>query len=665
MTTTTSSKAPRRAGLLTAAAILAALAGGCDKHDETTRGVRHASGQLRAIGGGEGPAVSDQLAKQQYSKVVADLKPVSTTGGQEENAAAVAMIAHSSLALAQPSLDRTAELEAKAVSMGLVTRDLVTDWIAKNASAGALEQYDPSAVIKQAEAQIGEKNIAAENARKTKAALDAQIAELRRQAEEKNTQAKSFEQTYASLREQASKLSATAAQSLIEQAASARRDGDRLRNDGALINAKADQLVPQSAEQQLQIDQFGNQRKSLEGLIANLLEQQKRSKAEAAAARANAEKVARELEGAVEALQKHRSGELQAGIDESLKALRDSGATSRGAKGPNASLTNAAILQATGDLHWNRAQGIASYAAVMEALATATPALPQKASYAKEVEEAAKARKDALEEAKAAYEAAASAFGGSGARGASRDRIERIQKRLEDLRAIIDGKQPAKEEPKAETTTAATAPETKPAESPAAAADSVPAELKTAALAVVDTALAGDMNALRALLYITPETQPTIDAIVQIGEGMRVLDKACSAKFGKRFSEAASESAGAAAGGLGGILDAVETPGFDPNSLTYTMKGSAEAEVSSPQSSGPSLFRLSDSKWLLDLEVAKLPPQFGMAVPHAPKIKTAILEVAGEVEAGTYADINAVLQAYTAKLIAALTPGTTPPNAGG
>ncbi len=662
----------------TRAAIYAALAGAClplaacDRNDQTSQAVKQAGREVHMIGGGGGPAATPQFERAQYNEAISTLTPVADRGLPEEQAAALVIMAQSQMGLAAEPAGAAASAERECLDRMTVIRSLLGDWLTANARAAALDEFDPGPALADIATSVEEKTKKIAEQQKTKAELDARIADLTSQAAQKASEAKAEEDQYAQLKQRAAGLRPTDAEPLVRQAAVHKKKSDELRNAGALLEARAAQIARQAAESQLLIDQFSNQKANFEATAQSFRQKLENSKKEAASARADAAKSAGAIDALVAELRTLRAGPLTEAADNALKNYRTAASTAgkaaQGDQNGGSKLTVGAAQQAIADLHWARAQGNAAYAQLLESLANAAPSLPKSAEYAKEATEVAAARKESLDAAKEAYESAQNAYGAVRARGDAKDRLDQLARSLEglakvasgdakDLDAALKSLTPADAGAETPENTAAAGDTPPPAP---AIPDGVPPELAAAVESFLAAARSGDQSATIELLYFAPGTENLRAPLAQIAGASARLESACRAKFGKGLAEVAGQMAGAQGGGMGGLggpsLSPDQVASLTLADLQFTVSGD-RASVVVPGSTQPLEFVNASGRWLLDPGLASNPQAAAMLPTLAGPMSRAFEELASEVEAGKYADVNALGPAMIQKITAAMTAG--------
>jgi len=649
----------------------------CDRNDQTAKAVKQAGRDVHMIGGGGGPAASPQFERTKYSEAIATLTPVAGEGLAEEQAAALVIMAQSQMGLAAEPAGAAAGAERECLDRMTVIRSLLGDWLTANARAAALDEFDPGPALAEIGKTIAEKDKNIEEQRAVKATLDAQIADLRAQAAQNASGAQNEENQYALLKGRASKLRPTEAEPLVREAAAHKKTSDELRNAGALLEARADQIARRAAEAQLLIDQYTNQRANLDTTGRSFRDKLAASKTESSAARADAAKSAGRIDELVTELRALRSGPLTEAADGALKNYRAAASSAakaaQGDQNGGSKLTVGAAQQAMGDLAWGRAQGHAAYSQLLGSLASAAPALPKSAEYAKEAADASAARQESLTAAKEAYEAAQSAYASVRARGEAKDHLDQLAKSLEGLAKVASGdaKDLAAAMKAAAPTDAGTAePTPSPESAPVASLPpGVTPELAAAVESLLATIKSGNQTDTIALMYFPPGSENLKVPLTQMAGAATRLDAACRAKFNVGLSEVTSQLGGAGAamgaGGMGGPnLTPDQVASLTVADLQFIVNGDS-ANVTIPGAPQPLLFVHSEGRWLLDAGLTKNAQAVAMIPMLAGPLSGAFEELASEIEAGKYANAQAVGPAMIQKLTAAMTGAAGGPGGGG
>lgn len=655
-----------RSRRLSAALLIAIAAGsalpGCDDRSPAQKALVQSSRELHAVSGGAGPGDLGVETKKRQAAAAA------LTGVEAKSAAEVAA---TSSTLAQTQLGQSTAAKAdlvnaerEAMLKEALVRGLMGEWSSRASLAASLESFDASAAIKDLEASIVTKQKDAIEFGARKKELDAKIADLKAKADAANAEGTAAESEYAKLRDQAQSLSAVQAEPLIAQAATFKRKSDEAHIQAARYLAEADVMSPESAESAQAVERTANQTKGLEEAKKHLQDRMAQSKSEGQAARAEADKVADDLDKAVQDYKSYRAGALDAAYGALGKAYSTAAATARKAtddKGGGSKLALGAAQQASGDLYWNRAKGEQKFALLMDRLANVTPALAKQAAYADDAKAGFEAKKAALESAKGAYESAVSAYRAGGAKGQVKDQLDAVLKRLEAFASAAgDDKLDVLEvlaaaaKPAEEAAPADASPGEKPAPTEAAAAPSgesrplsdAPPALQQAVEKFAAAAKSGELDALREVLLIPADKAGVFDQLFKIQKATMGLERACREKFQKGLADAMQGMG--AMGGMGGLGLNAE---IDLTTATFTMPTEDSAKVSVAGVPEALSWKLSENEWKLEVGLEKLQPAvLDALLKVADPMAAAFDEVAADVNSGKLLTIQAVGVALMQKL---------------
>lgn len=656
-----------RSRRLSAALLTAILAGsavsGCDDRSPAQKAMVESSREIHTVSGGSGPGDMGVETKKRQAAATA------LTGAEAKSPAEVAAtmstLAQTQLGQSTAAKAELVNVEREALLKEARVRGLLGEWASQASLAASLESFDASAAIKDLEASIVTKQKEAIDFGARKKELDAKIATLKSKADAANAEGAAAEAEYAKLRDQAQSLTAVQAEPLVAQAATFKRKSDEAHIQAARYLAEADVMSPESAESAQAVERTANQIKGLEDAKKHLQERMAQSKSEGQAARAEADKVADELDKAVQDFKAYRSGAIDAAYGALAKAYSTAAGTAKKAtedKGGGAKIALGAAQQALGDLHWNRAKAEQKFALLMDRLANVTPELAKKSGYADDAKAGFEAKKTALESAKGAYESSVSAYRGAGAKGQVKEQLDAVLKRLEAfataagddkldvLEVLANSGKPAEE--------AAPSAEEKPAETPAptetAAVPSgdsrplseAPEVLRQNLEKFSSAARNGDIEELRDVLLIPAEQAEQMNQVLKIQEAQGNLERACRRKFQKGLADAL----GPMAGGMGAGALSVNGE-LDLANATFAMPSQDTAEVTIPGVAQKLTWKLIDNDWRMELGLDKLPAgTLDALVKVADPLSTAINEVANDVKADKLQTIQAVGVALMQKL---------------
>lgn len=635
---------------------------GCDRQTQTSRAVRKSATTLNATG--NSTAASVDYRQKQLGEAAATVQPHVGTGLPGEGSAAALLAAESQLGMSAGPAAAYGVAERSVLNQYTVLRAHAADWVNFNSSASNAAQFDPSGVIKDLESQAARKAADIQKQLDAKAEIDRKIEALRAAAKEKLDSGREAENASAKARQRASEVSAQEAAKIIEQATGDKKRADALRGQGALLDAQADSLVPESAEAQLMVTQFQNQKANFEKTATELRQRAKTSQDQATEARANAAKAADKVDAAITQIRSQRDGDVQAAFDAALKqyqsalgnirkAVADPGMTS-------ARVVEGGIHQSIGDLYWSRGQALATYASTLAGLAALEPALPKRETYKTEAAQIREAQMEALKSAREAYESAQSSFQSAKARGEAKERLDRLAEQLGKIASITSG-----ESADALADLAAGRMPPKPAEGAdagqpapetAAAPAADPKALVIAAVEAIANALkASDSQALSALFIIpNPALQPMFDSSLRLQGTIRQIDAECQQRFGSKFSDLLKQLGGGA--GAGGGLDEFEN--VKAADLDVSVTG--DTAVVTPKAGGnPLKFQNVGGTWKAVFELpANVPPeQLAQAQAMMPALESAFSGLLADIKEGKFQSLQAVQVGMMQRIQQAMTAG--------
>lgn len=540
-TPTTRSALPALARLLAITAAAGLALAGCSRENPTSKGVKAGARDLHAVSGGAAAFPPAESAKKGYTAVGGAVQGVADKGRPGDNSAANLLLSRSQSGLGEAAVTAAFAAEREGMNRLTVLRAQLNEFADRSVSAQSAGSFDPTARIAELGKSAADLGKQIETANAAKAVLDQKIAELREQAKAKLDEAQPHQVAYAELRQQASAMTATAGEPLIKQANERKRAGDKLRTEADWLNAQADQIAPQSTEAGVNISKLQTLKAGLEGEAKALADQAAAAKKLAAEARAAATSAADELRKKLDELEAFRAGPLTKAGDEALKAFNAALGSAKKAQQDSSGQSRAIVgelQQSIGDVHLARAIGTKQYADFLSALATTKPEFPDAAKYADAAKAAIEAKNKSIADAKAAYEAAKAAYEGSGAKGETKDRMQKVGETLGKLSEFVEGKD-------ADFGTLLTVPKPAPkTEAPAAAApapsDPV-AAVRMAFAEMVSASKSGKFDKVADMLWSPPgEGEAMLASTKQTLGGLGRVDAACRAKFGKGLMEGAS-----------------------------------------------------------------------------------------------------------------------------
>lgn len=652
MTAATSTRLSARIVIVTALAGLAVAMGGCDGDSASAQALRQANEKLVALTPDGGNTPSLAFRGKVYNEIVTLLRPVADRGTAGQNASANLLISHAQAGIAEVPAADAASLERSSLNQIQGVRDLLGQYLSLSALSEAAGKYDPTPELTEIEKQIKDKDDQRVAEAQRKAAIDAQVADIRSQSKAKSDASRGKRQEAGALKSSVTTQTATQAETTLRQAAEISRQADALDVEASTLDARAAQISPQSTEIQLQLDRLAAQKSLLEKARADVQKRSQTAKANATEAAASAAAAAASLKKALASLDEMRSGDLAKATDQAMTAYQAAAAAAKKAAAEARGAAQMALgnaQQALGDLAWNKAHGLASYADLLESIATATPALSDAAAVKTKAEATRTAAKTALDEATAAYQEADRAYqaGGTGS-PEIKARVERVNTRLAAIvkatsGGSVDIKLPSEQgEPPAAPAEGGT---------PAAAID--PASPNATMQALADISKTGNFAAAADLFYTSSEQEKSLlVAVFGLAPKMKQLQDACQAKFGKGLDAAV----GAQGPDLGGFKD------LKPADLQFKIEGdSAEAPLPTGQSIK---LKQKDGKWLVDGASMGMNMQaLGMAAAMAPALSKAVDEVTADIESGKLTSAEAAMAAFQQKAAAAM--GLSPKPGGG
>lgn len=666
---------PRAASLLAIAGLVAALgtAPGCDRRTPSAKAVTSSSAKLHTVmspaAGGPG---AETHATKQYKEVVADVADAGDEGLPGESASAKLLAAESQLGLSEPMSVEAMQIENEVSNRATVLQSVLSSWLAENSRAQAASLYDPTKTIADADQKAKEFDAKAQSSSKTRDDLGEKIKQFQGQAKGKFDQASTDETAIAGLREQAATVKATEAAKLIEQAAERRKSADKIRTEGSLFEAQAEQLQPQFREAELLVQQYQAQARTYRDLIKDMQTRDASKKEEVSAARTAAGTAASELDALVLEIAQTRAERLDKAYSAATQAYQTaatsiSAATREDPALASAKITEGNIKQGLGDVHWARAQGLMRYESMLSRLADVQPALPNSAKYGEDAKLAKEAAAEALNAAKDAYEGAAGAYRGAKVRGEAKEKVDLLGSKLEAISQITAGQgldalaslALGTFKPKEDAAEPSPSDETgssQPVEQGQAVATSDEDQIRDTYANFVTALNHGDAGAL-ASLYASPrpELQPLIDAQLTMVPAYVKLERAVKTKFGKSLNQMLGASSTGATGGAGfGDIEAFLASTRD--SLTDIAVTDTTATASAPGGGDKLRFVKVDGQWKMSsAEIESATPeniaQAQKMIGILPDFKEVFDSLAASVEAGEFADENAFEQAFGMKMM--------------
>ncbi len=643
-----------------------ALAGCGERESPAGAAVRDASYKLAALNAGVGNDPVDEHAVRVYTTVRESLKRASSSGSADETGAAAILVSHAERGLASVPAAEHMRLEREAAHQKELVLSEHRAWIGHSALAVAAAAYDPANDLAEIERQVRERQAEVERERARQADLTANVESLRSRARALQSEARQHRDEVGRLELRVPTVSDTEGLELVKQAREHRRKADGLELQAQELIVEADLKMPEVNEAGVIVEKLLRQIESLGEVRVGVQARGRTAQEQATAARADAQSAAQRLaallegSGAEPGLHAFRQGRLVQAYEEASRGF--DAAASEARKGMTADRAGAQLAvgqarQAAGDLHWNRARGLASYADLLEALVNAEPATPNADRYRAWAAEARQGEREALERAAQAYSDAREAYGATGARGEARDRLERVTRQLELLTQSVGGSVVDS------SAFDAQAPATEardPSGDAGAAASGDGGDLAAEIDRVI--ALVNEGRYLAAMEFVHPATDADL-AILQAArpavEKQERLDRVTREKFGTSFTEYAADNpelAGSMAGGMGDLGADVDLRNVRAADLDIRVQGDEGLVLAG---AGQQIaFRRIDGSWRLifsmnDLGLGgpEMQQMMGMLEPIMRATAQVYDELAGMVERGELQSNQAVMAAMQSKMM--------------
>lgn len=638
-----------RRALLVVLAGLAVSVTGCDRDDPAAAAIDKAALDLQTLAPGSLNPPSAAYRRTVYNSVLDSLRAVGDDATKAQTAAAALLAAQAHGGLAEEPAQQATDLERTSLNYISEIRALLGQWSGLNALAAASASYDPTKELADIEEQARAREQERVEQQKRKAAVDEQVAGIRAEAKAKADAARAKQQEAGTLRSQLPDQTAVQGEQTLRRAQELSREADAFEADAANLEAEAAKIAPQSNEIQLEIDRLSAQLELLRQAREQVQRRNETAQASAAQARAEAAKVAEAIRSRIAALDELRSGELAKAFEEAQRHLESAAAAAKRAVGESRSagqMAHGAAQQSLGDLHWGRAQGIAAYADLLTAIATAKPPVPGSEAYQAKAAELQAAAKEQLEAATAAYEAANDAYQASGSQ--EQDRMNRINERLAKAVSITSGgakdiriqdAAPSDGETPGEISGEGSA-------SIGEAGDSPQATVQ----ALIDMQRTGNAGNV-ADLFVTNNDQErrALQAFMSLTPKQKRLENAMKAKFGTGLD--------AMAGQMGGNpMDLAQYENLNASDLQFDIQGDT-AEAAIPGVPDTIKLRRQDGRWRVDLAAMGVPlDQLVAMAAMAPAMGQALDEVTADIEAGKYPNAQAAMMALGQKLMGTMAP---------
>ncbi|MBC7835154.1 MAG: hypothetical protein H7Y88_08635 [Phycisphaerales bacterium] len=551
MTHPASDRKAFRIAFLMAAAAASFLIGGCDDDNQAAEAIQTASMRLDSISGGgasTAPWTSDRL--KVYSQIVTGLEPALASDLPGEVSAARLLKSRALAGQAQVEADIAAQQQRGFSHKGASSWSALDRYLSSQALASALEEYDPEPAFEDIQGTTREREEDIATAWAAKKKVDDAIADLEKRAEGSLAQARTRREQETQFRARAADVSATQAATIIEDAAKERRAADLHDVDAARLQAEATNLSPQSLSAQAQIDMLTAQkqllaeaRQEIEAIATVNRDKAKDAREAAATAAADVGRLLDELiadRQSIDPAIDKAAATLKAAATEARQAASGDGLSAD--KKSGAKLAEASRLHALADVISLRTSGLRSHAALLSALASAAPTLPDGGKLSAAADQATKELEAALAAAKEAYEAAKNAYESASGRSVSKEQIERIAADLDKLANPDQIEASRRDFPSGDEDL--NVEESAPVEGDAPPADeATTASVRATFRDLADAAEKMDIEAIFSKLQGASEKESSLlrDAKSFAGSAL-AFESACKEKFDKGFIELFKES---------------------------------------------------------------------------------------------------------------------------
>ncbi|HYE62411.1 MAG TPA: hypothetical protein VD997_10475 [Phycisphaerales bacterium] len=632
------------------AALLAALAGGCDdRQSAADKAIVVQAREMHALSA-DSPAPSQaEVEATNLGKVSTALNPYLADGTASEKSAASMMLAQSNLTLAEHAMGEASSKVANLSNLIVEVEGYLSQWRRHQAVKVAAASYDPAPQLQELTKGKADKDAAIAAERQRKQQLEAQLNDLTGKAKQKMDAVAERETKYAQLMEQAGKVSATDGVPLVEQANGIKREADTLRMAGTKLQAQADVIAPQVREAQAIITQLENQKKDMEATEAALAEHLSKSRKEAAEAGAAAEKAGVQLRETMAKVTTARD-EAVAAFDKAqslyTKALQAARESSKDSQGAGKALTGDVQL-ATAFMHWQNSQTQRVYAALLNSLANVQPALADSSSYAEKATQAEGAAAQARTSAAESLEEATNSYSGTKVQGAAKERIESLTKLLETALTVTkdtsNNSSPEHLALAGRTGEPAMMSGSSSSSNSASGMTGGGSSPKATLEAFLTASKSGNSEAAVGMMHWPDAMKPLIAA------GTR-LDQAFKAKFGKGMSGAGGGMATALGGGMDPTAMVTQMQSLEASAFTIEETGDTAKAVSGSETIHLKKF---NGKWMVYIPELE-GPQSAMVAPMLAPVAKVFEDFAAEVEAGKYDSAEAANEAMQQKLRAVM-----------
>lgn len=634
--------------LLGAGATLSA----CDKQDAVQQALQQAEIKLNSINQfGSTPLPSVKNRKDIYDGVISTLSSHADAGGQGQSGAANLLLARAHAGLAEIRAGKSAEGESAFLADVIGARSVLDKWLSQNATAAALDVYDPTKDLAALDKQIEAKSAEAQQMLAQKQAQEQKVAGLRAQADGVQAQAKALKAEESQIRVQAQGTAAVARAGIIESAAKKRREAEAMDRQASELMAQAQSEAPKVAELELQAARLRTQQDLLRQAQADIRARHEASKQHAAAAREDAKGAGTKLAEHLTALSTARDAlapESDGAIGSYAKAVTFAKKAAAANPQGKASATVAAgsFQQSLADALATKVRGMSRYTELLQAAADAQPPLSGVQVWKDKSKAAQTEVTAAFAEAKQAYESARDTFEKAGAGDKAKGVVEAIKRLLEERE--------------------------KGAFDPKAAEPEVRAAIEGILSAKTS------QEALANVVFKNEESKAAVEGLMPAVSKLDELRAATKAKFGKELADLVSESTNpaikgnpmlaglAGKGGAGAGIPGL--PGGKAADAKITVVSPTKAVADLGQGEPTNLIKV-DGVWKMHVELPKAAlAQVGMMKPLMEGMGGALTAVIEATNAGTYASSDEMLQDLSKRLMEAVMgggKGGKPAGAGG
>lgn len=434
--------------VLSAGFIALTLLPGCGD-DDADRALSQASANLASLTGGSDLHPSLEYRTRVYEAILSSASAISQSGTPAQRAAAALLAAEAQMGLAEIPAARAVDLEHRFNGLVVLARARLGQWLNLQASASALDQFDPSAEMADLDALAARRAEEMAQAQSRRDELDRRIKELTRRADERNQHAQAERLRGAEIRRQEAEVSATRGAELAVEVRKHMRAADLLQVEAAKLMAQVEVIRPQLAAAELEIQKLSRQREQVFAAKAQIKQKAQRKAEQAVQAREQAQDAAQELRSLFEQIRDLRASEIAQAVNEAVSGAGGSGGgfqgAARSARAAQEVLSATARLAAgrashsLGDVNLTLAHGWRQWAELLEDMAGANPPLPDASTYAEAASAARQAKDEGLQSAIGALKQAQQSFERSGVRGESRERIGRVAQSIGATIAELSG----------------------------------------------------------------------------------------------------------------------------------------------------------------------------------------------------------------------------------